>query len=125
MILIRPPPFSYLMAQNEQYLSDFTTLVNICQDRNVAVQTIKSIVHRPWEDHAHDPGNMVPAPGEPGRYRPGSALGVGHTGLFLNSAGDVHILPKVLDAANRFEVAPSDAKMQVQVNELGMRSLFP
>ncbi len=41
-------PFSYVMAQNEQYRSDFLSLLGICQARNVAVQTIKSIVHTPW-----------------------------------------------------------------------------
>ena len=43
-------PFSYLMAQNKQYLSDFMKLFAVCRERNIAVQTIKSLVHRPWED---------------------------------------------------------------------------
>ena len=46
-------PFSFLMAQNEQYLGDFLDCsTSICQARNVALQTIKSIVHKPWEDRA-------------------------------------------------------------------------
>ena len=49
-------PFSYLMAQNEQYLGDFLKLISICQTRNVAMQTIKSIVHKPWEDRAAKTG---------------------------------------------------------------------
>jgi hypothetical protein len=44
--------------------------------------------------------------------------------LFLNTAGDVHLLPKVLDAASRFTTAPSDRQMQNQVARLGMTSLF-
>jgi hypothetical protein len=31
----------------------------------------------------------------------------------------------VLDAADRFEVAPTDEQMEAQVNELGMQPLFP
>lgn len=44
-------PFSYVMAQNEQYYSDFLSLTEICQSRNVAMQTIKSIVHTPWGEY--------------------------------------------------------------------------
>ena len=47
-------PFSYVMAQNEQYRTDFFTLMGICQTRNIAVQTIKSIVHSPWGDRVPD-----------------------------------------------------------------------
>lgn len=117
-------PFSYLMAQNEQYLSDFTNLINICQTRNVAVQTIKSIVHRPWDDHTPDRATWYqPLENQVDIDRAVHWV-LGHTGLFLNSAGDVNIIPRVLDAANRFEAAPSDAEMQAQVDELEMRSLF-
>lgn len=118
-------PFSYLMAQNEQYLSDFLNLMNICQARNVAMQTIKSIVHKPWEDQAEQNRNTW--------YRPLEDQAdidlavhwvLGHPGLFLNSVGDVAILPKVIDAADRFETQPTDAEMQTLVDKLGMRSLF-
>jgi len=44
--------------------------------------------------------------------------------LFINSVGDVHLLPKVLDAANRFVEQPSDQAMKDMVERLGMRNLF-
>jgi len=117
-------PFSYLMAQNEQYLSDFLKLLSVCQSRNVAVQTIKSIVQTPWGEHAPERATW---------YRPLEDQAdidlavhwvLGHEGLFLNSAGDVHLLPRVLDAANRFAAQPSEEEMQTQMEQLGMQSLF-
>ena len=117
-------PFSYVMAQNEQYRSDFLSLIGICQSRNVAVQTIKSIVHTPWGEHA---------PNRATWYRPLEKQAdidravhwvLGHAGLFLNSVGDVHVLPKVIDAADRFVVPPTDDEMQTQVDKLGMQPLF-
>jgi aryl-alcohol dehydrogenase-like predicted oxidoreductase len=117
-------PFSYVMAQNEQYRSDFLSLMEICQARNVAVQTIKSIVHTPWGKQA---------PNRATWYRPLEKQAdidravhwvLGHAGLFLNSVGDVHILPRVLDAANRFVSPPADDEMQMQVEKLGMQPLF-
>jgi aryl-alcohol dehydrogenase-like predicted oxidoreductase len=117
-------PFSYVMVQNEQYRSDFLSLTEICQSRNVAMQTIKSIVHTPWGEY------------EPNRatwYRPLEKQAdidravhwvLGRAGLFLNSVGDVHILPRVLDAANRFITPPTDDEMKTQMDKLGMQPLF-
>ncbi len=117
-------PFSYLMAQNAGYLEDFERLFAACQRRNVAVQTIKSIVHRPWGEEKPDRNTW---------YRPledqqAIDLAVhwvlGHPGVFLNSVGDIHVLPKVLEAAGRFETAPTDEQMQSLKQQLGMQPLF-
>lgn len=118
-------PFSYLMAQNEQYLSDFLKLMSLCQTRNVAMQTIKSIVHRPWEDrHAQNRHTWY----RPLENQADIELAVhwvlGHSGLFLNTAGDVHVLPKVIYAADRFAFPPTDDEMQALVDKLEMKSLF-
>jgi len=36
---------------------------------------------------------------------------LGRPGVFLNTAGDIDLLPHVLDAAERFEERPNDAEM--------------
>lgn len=117
-------PFSYMMAQNPQYLADFTSLVELCRARNVAVQTIKSIVHRPWGEHAQNRATW---------YRPLEQQAdidravhwvLGHAGLFLNSAGDIHILPRILDAAERFTAPPAEAEMHAMMESLEMQPLF-
>ena len=88
------------------------------------MQTIKSLVHAPWGEQQ---------PTRATWYRPLEDQAdidltihwvLGHEGLFINSVGDVHLLPKVLDAANRFEEQPSDQAMKDMVERLGMRNLF-
>jgi hypothetical protein len=50
---------------------------------------------------------------------------LGQPGVFLNTASDVSLLPKVLDAAGRFdESRPDDAAMQGLVERRGMAPLF-
>ena len=117
-------PFSYVMAQNEQYLADFLSLVKVCLSRNVAVQTIKSIVHRPWWEHAPDRDTWYRPLEEQVDIDRAVHWVLGHTGLFLNSAGDVHLLPRVLDAADRFVTPPGDAEMQALMEKLAMQPLF-
>ena len=43
---------------------------------------------------------------------------------FINTAGDLSLLPKILDAASRFERAPSDGEMAEMLGSERMSSLF-
>ena len=117
-------PYSYLMAQNPDYLADFLKLRQVCQARNVAVQTIKSLVHTPWGEHKPDRNTWYRPLEDQAEIHLSIHWVLGHEGLFVNSAADVHILPRILDAAQRYTSAPSDAEMREQVERLEMRSLF-
>ena len=50
---------------------------------------------------------------------------LGRPGVFLNTVGDIHVLPKVFDAASRFEAAPNDDEMRELVVNQEMSTLFP
>lgn len=39
-------------------------------------------------------------------------------------AGNVHILPRILDAAARFTAPPAETEMQAMAARLGMQPLF-
>ena len=41
-------PYNPMMISNAKYAEDFENLLKLCKDRNVAVQTIKSLARRPW-----------------------------------------------------------------------------
>jgi hypothetical protein len=49
---------------------------------------------------------------------------MGNEQVFINTAGDIHILPRVLDAAHRFESRPSDEQMTGLTKRLTMEPLF-
>ena len=49
---------------------------------------------------------------------------LGRPGVFLNTVGDIHVLPRVLDAASRFTQRPTDVEMQTLTKEEHMTSLF-
>lgn len=117
-------PYSYTMAQNEQYRTDFLSLLEICRSRNVAVQIIKSIVHSPWGEHPRDRDTWYRPLEEQADIDRAVHWVLGQPGVFLNSVGDVHVLPRVLDAADRFVAPPTDEEMQTQANRLGMQPLF-
>jgi aryl-alcohol dehydrogenase-like predicted oxidoreductase len=117
-------PYSYVLMQNQQYAADFEALMAICQSRNVAVQTIKAIVRAPWGERDHTRATWY----EPLEDQPDIDRAVhwvlGRPGVFLNTVGDIHVLPKVLDAASRFEARPTDAQMREVMEAQEMAPLF-
>lgn len=117
-------PLNYPMLQNPQYAADFAALQAICNERGVAMQTIKAITLAPWSERPHG----APTWYEPLREQGDIDLAVhwvlGHGQVFLNTAGDVSLLPTILDAAERFHSAPSDAEMQALAERRAMAPLF-
>jgi hypothetical protein len=117
-------PYNYVMMQNANYARDFEALMAVCRERNVAVQTIKGITLGPWGEKEHTTTTWY----EPLRDRPDIDLAVDYVlarpGVFLNTASDLTLLPKVLDAAERFAGAPSEADMQALAKRQSMTPLF-
>jgi aryl-alcohol dehydrogenase-like predicted oxidoreductase len=117
-------PANYVLMQNPEYAAGFAALVAICQERNVAVQVIKSICRRPWGDRPQTRNTWYEPLEEQDSLDRAVHWVLGQPGLFLNTAGDIHVLPKVLDAASRFQSMPSDEEMAADVAALEMAPLF-
>ena len=49
---------------------------------------------------------------------------MGREGIFLNSTGDVEVLPRFLDAASRFQARPTEAEMDELVARAHPQPLF-
>jgi len=117
-------PYSYVMMQNPQYAADFEALVQVCQERNVAVQTIKSLVRRPWGDRERARATWYEPLEDQTAVDRAVHWVLGNPKVFLNTVGDIHVLPQVLDAASRFERRPTEAEMQEEVGRMDMAPLF-
>ncbi len=117
-------PCNYPLLQNEKYAADFEAAVKLCQERNVAVQTIKGITRGPWATNERTTSTWYQPLTEQADIDKAVWWVIGRPGLFLNTASDIHLLPKVLDAASRFESRPTDAEMQALVAEEHMTPMF-
>jgi len=117
-------PCNYVLMQNPQYAADFKALVALCRERNVAVQIIKSICRRPWGDRPQTRNTWYEPLEDQASIDRAVHWILGQPGLFLNTAADIHLLPKVLDAASRFQSAPSEQEMREDVDRLKMEPLF-
>ena len=117
-------PYNYVMMQNTQYAADFEELMAICQSRNVAVQTIKSITRGPWGDKPQTHSTWYEPLEEQADIDRAVHWVLSRPNIFLNTAADIHLLPKVLDAATRFQSGPTAEEMQAEVDKLGITPLF-
>lgn len=118
-------PYNFPMSRNESYIADWEELYAYCQEHNVAMQTIKSITRSPWAENADQFASTWYEPlQEQSAIDTAVSWVLGRPGIFLNTVGDIHILPKVLDAAERFTDRPDEAAMQELVSAWGMAPLF-
>ncbi len=120
-------PLNYSMSLNEEYMNDFDKLRAICRERGIALQTIKAVLRRPWGDEEKFAATWY----QPLREQDAIDNAVNwlfgnYPDVFLNTVGDVHVLPRVLDAASRFDInnVPSDETMAEMYAEREMAPLF-
>ena len=117
-------PYNFFMAQQERYRRDFEEVLGFCRERNVAVQVIKSIARGPWATAARTHTTWYQPLEERADIDRAVHWALGLPGVFLNTAGDLALLPTVLDAASRFERRPSDDEMAAMLDSTRMTSLF-
>ncbi len=117
-------PYNFVTMQLPYYAENFEALARTCAERKVAVQTIKSIAAKPWLGRERTRTTWY----QPLEAQADIDLAVwwvlGRPGVFLNTAGDIDMLPRVLDAAERFENRPSDAEMSTLLERSQTEPLF-
>lgn len=121
-------PYNVTSMQEAQYASEFEALYRLCQERGVAMQTIKSIARRRWrEGDASRHFSWYEPIREQAALRDAVHWVLRRPGIFLNSSSDATLLKSVLDAASDFDPTNTedlDAAMADHSNELQLEPLF-
>ncbi|MEM7531199.1 MAG: aldo/keto reductase [Chloroflexota bacterium] len=117
-------PYNYVMHKNNRYIKDFDDVVKLCEERNVAVQTIKSVSRGPWATTAKNAATWYQPLEDQDALDTAVHWAMGRTGVFLNTLGDIHVLPRMLDAASRYESRPRDEAMEDLLDKYRMTSIF-
>jgi aryl-alcohol dehydrogenase-like predicted oxidoreductase len=118
-------PYNVTMMRTPEYAADFETLIGLCETRGVAVQTIKAVARRRWQDDDTQRRFSWYEPlKEPDAIRRAVQFVLSRPGLFLNSSSDATILRHILDAANVIGAKPADADLDADVARFAMEPLF-
>ena len=95
-------PYSWSQLQDPVYAADFDALAATCAERGVALQTIKAIALARWDGREQTAGTWYEPLREQADIDRAVHWVLGNPQVFLNTVGDTTLLPKVLDAAERF-----------------------
>ena len=116
-------PVNFSLLQLSDYRAEVEALLATCAERDVAVQTIKSIARRRWDDGPaghfswYEPLDDEAAIGRAVRWV------LAHDQLFVNTTSDARKLPAVIAAASD-PVRPSDAEMRADIDAHAIEPLF-
>ena len=122
-------PFNYALLGDPGYRGDVEGLLATCAERGVAVQTIKSVARRRWQDDAGPRRSWYePLPAGPELERAVRFV-LSHPQLFLNTSSDLRLLRPTLEAAQRWSAdpmatTPSATELAADADRLDIRPLF-
>jgi aryl-alcohol dehydrogenase-like predicted oxidoreductase len=117
-------PYNFTTLQSAYYRENFYAVKAICEERRAAVQTIKSLAYRPWSGRERTNSTWYQPLQDQPEIDTAVHWALGEPGIFVITTGDVTLLPKILDAAERFAGRPSDTDMEQMVKRLEMEPLF-
>jgi predicted aldo/keto reductase-like oxidoreductase len=117
-------PYSYIMMQNPRYAENFNKLLSVCEERTIAVQTIKGITRSPWNDVQQNRTTWYRPLEDQADIDLAMHWVLGNPQVFLNTAGDINLLPRILESAHHFVSCPTDHQMEDLSERLKMAPLF-
>jgi aryl-alcohol dehydrogenase-like predicted oxidoreductase len=123
-------PWNWHCAHHETYAADFRATLALARERGSAVQTIKSLARGPWAAGVTRNHTTWYQPLEdPAEIRLAVHWVLAEPGIFLNSVGDVELLPHVLRAAAELgdgapAALPGEAVMARFAERAGLASIF-
>jgi aryl-alcohol dehydrogenase-like predicted oxidoreductase len=117
-------PYNHTMLSWTDYRDDVEALLAVCAERDVAVQTIKSIARGRWGDTDAKKFSWYEPVSDPDAIGRAVRFVLSRSQLFLNSTSDARLLPLVLEAAAGRLDPPTEAEMVADESAYGITPLF-
>jgi aryl-alcohol dehydrogenase-like predicted oxidoreductase len=117
-------PCNHSLLGNREYAADFETLLDLCEERGVAVQTIKSVARRRWRDDAGPHFSWYEPLRHPDAVRDAVGWVLRRPGVFLNTSSDARLLRPILEAAAEAGREPSEEQMRAHAARHGIEPIF-
>jgi aryl-alcohol dehydrogenase-like predicted oxidoreductase len=96
-------PYNICQLRDPLYAEHFDALARTCVERGVAMQTIKSIALALWNGRPQTAGTWYEPLTDAADIEVAVRWVLARPGAFLNTVGDLSLLPHVLAAAERFD----------------------
>lgn len=111
-------PYNYSMMAQPEYAGDFEKLVSVCRERGIAVQTIKSVARRRWQEEPAQRFSWYEPLRDPDAIRDAVHWVLRRDGFFLNTSSDLTLLEQTLDAAESLgSASEADRQLEHELDE--------
>ena len=119
-------PWNHSLAESAAYRADVEALIDVCVERGVAMQTIKSVSRRRWDGSYDGPKFAWYEPLAPGdAFARAIEFVLADPRLFLNTSSDARLLDATLQAVAAHDgTAPDAAHLERDRAEQGIIPLF-
>ena len=121
-------PCNYSMLTQSQYRADFDALTSECRKQGTAIQTIKSIARRRWQEEHGARRSWYEPLQEAASINRAVRFVLAQEGLFLNSSSDATLLPAILEAAQRaakgVDTESLESELQADMERYAVEPLF-
>ena len=114
-------PYNFSLRQIEDYRRELDRLLELCAERAVAVQTIKAIARRRWQQESEQRFSWYEPLTDPDAIGRAVRYVLADQQLFLNTTSDARLVPLIVDAAEAHTRPPDrrrDAGRQRGVRDL-------
>ena len=117
-------PYNVTMCAVPEYAADVKALVALCEERGVAMQTIKAVARRRWQGEGQRRFSWYEPLTDRDAIHRAVHFVLARPGLFLNSSSDATLLPHILAAADAPAVAPTAEALAADVARFEIEPLF-
>ena len=95
-------PVNFIQMANSKYRRNAEMLITECRKKDVGTMVIKSITKGPWQDGLKTATTWYEPFNETDKIQHAVNFALSHDVTGLCTAGDIHVLPKVLEACEHF-----------------------
>ena len=95
-------PVNFVQMGQPEYRRGAEELIATCRERDVGTMIIKAVTQGPWGDDHHDYDTWYRPFDRPDEIQRGVDFALSHDVTGICTAGDVHLVPMVLEACERF-----------------------
>jgi aryl-alcohol dehydrogenase-like predicted oxidoreductase len=118
-------PYNFVLLERPDYRADVEALVELCAERDVAVQTIKSIARGRWSGSREGKFSWYEPLTDPDAIGRAVNYVLSDQQRFLNTTSDASLLPIILAAASAGDlIAPAHDDLRADVETFGITPLF-
>ena len=117
-------PYNHAVLADQDYRREVEALLATCAERDVAVQAIKSVARRRWDDATAPHASWYEPLPEGHALARAVAYVWSNEQLFINASSDVSLLPAMVAAAEHPGPPPTDAELAADAESLGVTPLF-